>query len=519
MTAQALGQASHRRATAGRALSGWRPAVLAWPALWAALYALLCARNSFLFTTRLYENGDGAANSILAGQAAHFQLLVGNYSREGFHHPGPAFMYVQAFGTWLWHDLLGIVPTPYNGGWLAYLALNALMLTLVIRIVAAHSRSWLAAAGASAALVWWSVTHLQLASTWMPNLYEAPFVLFLVAAASVAAGRTADLPVYTLAGALLVHGHVAFILFVGVGTVILAVVLALRVRQGVRIARRSIVGSVSIAVLFAVPMVLEVVEHYPGPWGQYLNYASQHKNHHSLSAAWGFLTSYWGATGLGQLILGLAFLILCLVAWWVRRRLPLLLASALGLVIASLVLLYYATHGIDYLAYSYIGAFYLAVPLLVVTLWAWVTGDRLASVLAPSVRMSLTGASLLAAGLGIVFGPLDAGQASYGDPSLPTMVMAVNRAAPSTDGYALSFAPHEWPTVVGWLVEATRLRIRGCVVDASWRFMMTDEYICTRAEALSRRRLTFAAPGGRVTGQRVWSSPTVVIASSPAAGR
>jgi hypothetical protein len=54
------------------------------------LFVLLCARNRFLFTDRLYEQGDSAANSILIAQARHFTLLVGNYSRKGFNHPGPA---------------------------------------------------------------------------------------------------------------------------------------------------------------------------------------------------------------------------------------------------------------------------------------------------------------------------------------------------------------------------------------------------------------------------------------------
>ena len=63
-----------------------------------ALFVLLCVRNRFLFTTRLYEQADMGANSILIEQARHFTLLVGNYSRDHFHHPGPAYLYVQAAG-------------------------------------------------------------------------------------------------------------------------------------------------------------------------------------------------------------------------------------------------------------------------------------------------------------------------------------------------------------------------------------------------------------------------------------
>jgi hypothetical protein len=45
---------------------------------------------------QVYEDFDAGANSILIQQAMRFTLLIGNYSREGFNHPGPAYMYVQA---------------------------------------------------------------------------------------------------------------------------------------------------------------------------------------------------------------------------------------------------------------------------------------------------------------------------------------------------------------------------------------------------------------------------------------
>ena len=81
--------AGHAPASAARL----RPWVVAASAV--ALVAVLCVRNRFLFTTRLYEDADMGANSILIEQARHFTLLVGNYSRDHFHHPGPAYMYVQ----------------------------------------------------------------------------------------------------------------------------------------------------------------------------------------------------------------------------------------------------------------------------------------------------------------------------------------------------------------------------------------------------------------------------------------
>src|ERR1700685_1518523 len=78
------------------------------------LLAVLVARNAFLFSNSYYEAADEGANSILIEQARHFKLLVGNYSRLGFNHPGPAYLYVQAWGEEFWYDLLHAVPTPWN---------------------------------------------------------------------------------------------------------------------------------------------------------------------------------------------------------------------------------------------------------------------------------------------------------------------------------------------------------------------------------------------------------------------
>src|SRR5579862_3892430 len=75
---------------------------------------LLLAHNARLFTRPIHEDGDYAANSILIARAKRLRLLVGNYSRTGFNHPGPAILYVLAGSEALFHDRLGLVPAPHN---------------------------------------------------------------------------------------------------------------------------------------------------------------------------------------------------------------------------------------------------------------------------------------------------------------------------------------------------------------------------------------------------------------------
>ena len=90
-------------------------AAIAWAVPFALVLVVLLVRNAFLFSTPEYENADMGADSILIEQARRFSLLVGNYSREHFNHPGPAFLYVQAWGESLFYDALHVVPTPWNG--------------------------------------------------------------------------------------------------------------------------------------------------------------------------------------------------------------------------------------------------------------------------------------------------------------------------------------------------------------------------------------------------------------------
>src|SRR4051794_20940272 len=62
------------------------------------IVVVVIVRNRWILTTGRIEDSDYAANSILIDKARHFKLLVGNYSRVEFNHPGPALLYVQAIG-------------------------------------------------------------------------------------------------------------------------------------------------------------------------------------------------------------------------------------------------------------------------------------------------------------------------------------------------------------------------------------------------------------------------------------
>src|ERR1700728_4283784 len=132
---------------------------IAWAVPFALVLVVLLVRNAFLFSTPEYENADMGADSILIEQARRFSLLVGNYSREHFNHPGPAFLYVQAWGESLFYDALHVVPTPWNGQLIALYGLNALFAASVVAVGYGWTRSGRGAAAPLAVVALFGLLH------------------------------------------------------------------------------------------------------------------------------------------------------------------------------------------------------------------------------------------------------------------------------------------------------------------------------------------------------------------------
>jgi hypothetical protein len=226
--------------------------------------------RSFYFGTPLYETADLAANSLQILRAIHVQEIHGNYSRFGFHHPGPAFFYIYAAGEVAFFDLLHLVPAPHNGHLLAGALLQSAFLAAAIAVLAryaAPNRGLFVTAAIAAALV-----HFQLAgdletSIWPPNQLLVPFACFLVVAIAVACGRMGLVPLLVICGGFLVHGHVAQPLFVlPIGGFALGLGFWTRYRQDalpvfglIRRHLKSLALAFVILVIFLVPLAIDAV--------------------------------------------------------------------------------------------------------------------------------------------------------------------------------------------------------------------------------------------------------------------
>jgi hypothetical protein len=471
-----------------------------WAAPFALVLTVLVVRSRFLFTDRFYEASDAGANSILIQQALHFTLLIGNYSREGFNHPGPAYMYVQAAGQWLFLYALHLVPTAWNAHVLAVFALNSAFVALTTGVVYGWTRSLRGVAICLAVLLGFVATQPWILSLdWMPWMYVPTYMAFLVAAASVAAGASRDLWILTLTGWFLIHGHACFLFFV---PVILAMVLAAVVwRYGPRasltafLRARVWVPVAVISAVFALPIVVNLALHWPGDFGQYFSYSSSSKagGHGPAQVARYALWFWWrdGRMWVSALVPVVSYAAaIAAIVWLSRGAVRRFLAALLAInVVSTVAFACYAAVGIDYLSQYYIGYFYFSAP--VITLLA----IGVAVVHAPPAPL---GAALAAgaAVLGVVafaLAPATVVSTSETDKALPGAVRAVAAQAGGKT-VVIRFNHNAWPDVTGFLVQAERTGVRACVQDPTWTFMMTRQFICTPGQIAGGAPFWFNAP-------------------------
>lgn len=466
----------------------------------ATVAVLLWVRNRFLFSTRLYEDADMGANSILVEQARHFTLLVGNYSRDHFHHPGPAYLYVMAAGEsvfWAWFH---VVPTAWNGQLLAVYGLNSLFVGLAVRVGYGWTGSLRGAAACFAAVLTLAAVHpAVLSSDWMPYLYVPAYATFLVAAASVAAGRGRDAWVLALTGWFLIHGHACFLLFVPlISCAVLAAVLwpyrhslGASVRSFFAGQRRVWIPVAVISAVFALPIVVNLVLHWPGPFGSYLKFASSGRSGgHSLGQAVRDALWYWWPHRDAWAVPVVGYAVAMAVTRWLappslRRFLAALLAVDL---LSSLAFVYYAMTGIDDLTRYYEGYFYWSAPVIVLLVIALGVVEAmplpLGAVAAAGAVVLVLAALAVAPDTRTSTNRSDPAVANSGQDTDAALPGAVSALAARSGGrmIVLRFDPQFWGDVTGILVQAERTGVRACVADPSKAYIVTSQFICTRRD-------------------------------------
>jgi hypothetical protein len=481
-----------------------------------------------MFSVPVYEDADMGAYSIQVEQARRFALLVGNYSREKFNHPGPAFLYAQAWGEDLFYGLLRVVPAAWNGEVVGLYLLSSFFAACVVVV----GWRW---GGARAGLVTLGVTGLYgalhpsiFSSDWMPYEYVPAYLAFLVSVASVAGGRTRDSWIAALSGWFLIHGHACFLLFVpllSLGAVAVRLAPHARRRAWPRPERLLWLPVAVISAVFAVPIAGELVLHWPGNIGKYFAYSdSARSGGHPVVQVVDYVLWFWWPHAGAWAVAATLVLAAAGAAWRMPagpvRRLCLALLAVNA--VSAFAFVAYTATGIDEVNQYYIGYFYWSAPVLMILVLALAVTEpraartpgsgtaaaRVAPGVAVAVVLAIGGCAAFAVApqTRLSTNHADPGDAAAtgpaADPSLPAGVARI--AALAAGRYAvISFKHDAWPAITGILVQAERTGVPACVADPKWEFMMTSQFICTRKEMLGGLRFSVWAPAGVPRGMPV----------------
>jgi len=500
------------------------------------MLTVLLVRNAFLFSTPEHESADMGANSILIEQARRFTLLVGNYSREGFNHPGPAFLYVESWGESIFWAMLRIVPTAWNGQLIGLYILNAGFAACVVAVAYGWTRSARGALAAGAVLALFGVMHPAVFnSDWMPYVYVPAFLTFLVSLASVFAGRSRDAWILALSGWFLIHGHAAFLFIV---PSMVAIPVFVRTWPKVRAAlnsspatggedhgddmrellgeilarRRTWLPVVIISAVFALPLILQWELIGPGNFQRYFSYQSSgHAGGHTVAQVTDYVLWFWWphanawAAPLILAVVAGGFTLLLPVGSARRFCWSLLIFDALSCAaVAGYVLI-----GVDDITQYYICYFSWANVVVLVLVTVIAVAELIASVgsrkaaggeirrgravsVPGLVGLAVTAVAALAAWHAFAMAPATTLTTVNVDPENPSAGYSTDAMLPSgvakmgalADGrmIVLTFPHSGWTTVTGILVQGERTGVNACVADPYWRFLMSSQFICTPAQ-------------------------------------
>jgi hypothetical protein len=490
-----------------------------------AVLAITLLRNTYIFTTHVYEDGDFALNSILVNHTHSSVQLVGNYSRVGFDHPGPAYIYVLSAGQTLFYDWLHIVPSQYGGQIIGVAIFQSIMVGLVVMSIYRITRSLVALLVAASIIFAFAARHDMLGYIWMPYLYMPAFALLIAGGTAVASGYTRDAPLLVLAGCFLVHGHVAFIAFVALSVLFVVggwlVHHHSRWREEIAANRRSLLWSAVTIAIFLVPMVVEVIRHYPGPWKDYYHYSTSHATKpHSASASVSYLGHFWSSSlPIWVTVVAAAAGLVSLVLDHDRRRRSYVLCGYGLLAVETVMCFFYISRGVDQLTSLnyYTGYFYQTVPLFLVVFAAAHTGmlvhERLT---AGGVAWGPVVLPILSTAVAVALVVAGAGAANLNDPYrgsdiYPKIVTALAND-PDRDGrpIILDITQDTWPAAAGTVIQADRAGLSLCLQDPYWTLLFTAASMCPNATGRWPVALVTRATWNH-QGQVIWSDADTVV--------
>ncbi len=284
-----------------------RPQPAAWVLRLAVALTLVPLAVSAVHLSARYGNaykpgGDLAAAELWVRDVGRHPVLVGLYSRDRWHHPGPLAYYLMA----LPYRLLGSRATAVN---VASLAVNA----AAVAGIAAYARRRGGAALVlisllGCALLMRSLGADELRLPWNPYVTVLPYALLIFLAWSLVCGDRWALPWAALVGSFVAQTHIGYVLLalplVAAGVVGLAVTTvrgARRDRPGAAPVRSLVAPSVAalgvLAVAWLPPLYQELTTkggNLALARGWFANDGGAAEGPQTLRAGWRIVTSQLG---------------------------------------------------------------------------------------------------------------------------------------------------------------------------------------------------------------------------------
>ncbi len=176
----------------------------------AGAVVLILAVAAFRFLPPTYPTGDRAFLELYALHATDGNLTVGPYSRVGWNHPGPVYLYALApFYTLSGQREFSLDSTA--------LLINLASLAALIAVVSTVGDAYLGWSLMAALTIFLfrpgpvrDVGEL-LSSSWNPHVVMLPFALLIGLCAALAVGRVRVLPGVALVGSFVVQTHLGLL--------------------------------------------------------------------------------------------------------------------------------------------------------------------------------------------------------------------------------------------------------------------------------------------------------------------
>ena len=476
--------------------------------------AMLWIRYWSVLQKPFWVTGDLASDSIIVSLAKRLRLNHGHYSQFAFFHPGTAMFYFEAFGQWLFYNVLHLFPTESNAQLATLFLANAALIAgsaFCLGVLFKSPRVVVATAfgillyAANPTKIFIQSGPALIAQLWVPTQTIWCFVFFLCALAYVVAKKPSAFVVVAVASVLLAQRYLGLVPVAFFGMVV-GFIAAWRTQGATK--KRDLRNGILAAVILCLPNILGVIVDWP--W-QFSNYARA--SVHQIHAARGvrstvrFVGDFWGIHNPYVFLLFMA--LLAVIAYWLWKRPSstarngylVLLVLVLTSTAVALIFAYLVSSDISQLS-AYELSFYDGVPAV---------AYAIVSILL--LRWVLAYLAFAAVLLFANFGAMPPTNSN-----VPLAQQAIDKAAHGRPiEYIAQSSAASWPSIAALLLVDIRSGVNACAQETSPQdfFLYTPNYVCTAASSVGRVQFLInpiTPVPGAIT---VFSSPDITVEQLP----